>query len=148
MNSPHSPQLDKDPAERKINSLTLIIEERETERGFGIFLRGHPFTKSGGCDPRGQVKTQLGTNCVAPRPPASSAPGTEGTLSQQLSTSQILLSQLLGFLGGTVVKHLPANSGDTRDMGSIPRSGRSPGEGNGNPLQYSCLENPMDRGTW
>ena len=38
--------------------------------------------------------------------------------------------------------------GNTRDVGSIPRSGRSPGEGNGNPLQYSCLENPMDRGAW
>jgi len=41
-----------------------------------------------------------------------------------------------------VVKNLPANTGDVRDMGSIPQSGRSPGEGNGNPLQYSCLENP------
>ena len=45
-----------------------------------------------------------------------------------------------------VVKNLPANAGDIRDMGSIPRSGRSPERGNGNPLQYSCLENPMDRG--
>ena len=47
-----------------------------------------------------------------------------------------------------VVKNLPASVGDIRDMGSIPGSGRSPGEGNGNPLQYSCLENPMDRGAW
>ena len=47
-----------------------------------------------------------------------------------------------------MVKHLPVNAGDARDMGSIPGSGRSPGEGNGNPLQYSCLENPMDRGAW
>ena len=47
-----------------------------------------------------------------------------------------------------MVKNLPANAGDTGDTGSIPRSGRSPGEGNGNPLQYSCLENPMDRGGW
>ena len=45
-----------------------------------------------------------------------------------------------------VVKNLPANAGDIRDMGSIPRLGRPPGEGHGNPLQYSCLENPMDRG--
>ena len=44
-----------------------------------------------------------------------------------------------------MVKNLPANSGDT---GSIPGSGRSPGEGNGNPLQYSCLGNPMDRKAW
>ena len=48
----------------------------------------------------------------------------------------------MGFPGGIVVKNLPANAGD---MGSIPESGRSPEGGNGNPLQYSCLENPMDR---
>ena len=47
-----------------------------------------------------------------------------------------------------VVKNLPANAEDTRDVGSIPGSGRSPGDGHGNPLQYSCLENPMDRGAW
>ena len=47
-----------------------------------------------------------------------------------------------------VVKNLPVNAGDIRDVGSIPGSGRSPGEGNGKPLQYSCLENPMDRGAW
>ena len=47
-----------------------------------------------------------------------------------------------------VVKNLPAKAEDTRDMGSIPGSGRSPGVGNGTPLQYSCLENPMDRGVW
>ena len=53
-----------------------------------------------------------------------------------------------GFPGGSVVKDLPVNSRDLRDMGSIPGSGRCPGVGNGNPLQYSCLENPMDRGAW
>ena len=47
-----------------------------------------------------------------------------------------------------VVKNLPANPRDTRDVGSIPGSGRSPGRGNGNPLQYFCLENPMDKGAW
>ena len=47
-----------------------------------------------------------------------------------------------------VVKNLPANAGDIRDAGSVLGSGRSPGEGDGNPLQYSCLENPMDRGAW
>ena len=46
-----------------------------------------------------------------------------------------------------VVKNLTANAGDVRDEGSIPGSGRSPGGGHGNPLQYSCLESPMDRGT-
>ena len=47
-----------------------------------------------------------------------------------------------------MVKNLPANAEDMRDLGSIPGLGRSPGVGNGNPLQYSCLENPMDRGAW
>ena len=47
-----------------------------------------------------------------------------------------------------MVKNLPANEGDTGDLGLIPGLGRSPGERNGNPLQYSCLENPMDRGAW
>ena len=47
-----------------------------------------------------------------------------------------------------MVKNLPANAGDIRDLGSIPGSGRSPGGGHGNPLQYSCLENSMDRGAW
>ena len=47
-----------------------------------------------------------------------------------------------------MVKNLPASAGDIRDLGSIPGSGRFPGGGHGNPLQYSCLENPMDRGAW
>ena len=47
-----------------------------------------------------------------------------------------------------VVKSLPTNAGDIEDLGSIPGAGRSPGGGNGNPLQYPCLENPMDRGAW
>ena len=55
---------------------------------------------------------------------------------------------LLGFPGGTVVKNLPANAGDTGDESSIPGLGRSPGGGHGHPLQYSCLENPVDRGAW
>ena len=52
---------------------------------------------------------------------------------------------LEGFPGGSVVKNPPANA---EDLGSIPGSGRSPGEGNGNPLQYSCLGSPMDKGAW
>ena len=54
----------------------------------------------------------------------------------------------MGLPIGTVVKNSPANAGDTRDVGSIPGSGRSPREGNGNPLQYSCVENPVDREAW
>ena len=53
--------------------------------------------------------------------------------------------QKAGFLGDSVVENLPANIGD---VGLIPELGRSPGGGNGNPLQYSCLENSMDRGAW
>ena len=52
------------------------------------------------------------------------------------------------FPGGSVVKNLPVNAGDTGDMGLILGSGRSPGEGNGNTLQSSCMENLMDRGDW
>ena len=60
----------------------------------------------------------------------------------------------MGFPGGTTgkaVKHIGkvlANAGDTRDVGSIPGLGGSPGGGYGDPLQYSCLQNPMDRGAW
>ena len=52
------------------------------------------------------------------------------------------------FPGGPVVKNLPAKAGDAGDVGSVPGSGRSPGGGNGNPLQYSCLEYSIDRGAW
>ena len=54
----------------------------------------------------------------------------------------------MGFPGVLVVKNTPANTGDVRDMGLIPGLGRSLGGGHGNPLQYSCLENSMDRGAW
>ena len=60
--------------------------------------------------------------------------------------------KLVGFPGSSVVKkkkkNPPANARDTGDVGSIPGSRRSPGGGNGNPLQYHCLENPVDRGAW
>ena len=73
--------------------------------------------------------------------------------------SQTLLQDPLGCYGNydicpvlsqvaLVVKNPPVNAGEVRDAGSIPGSGISPGKGNGNPLQYSCLENPMDRGAW
>ena len=54
----------------------------------------------------------------------------------------------MGFPRGRVVKYLPAKAGNTGNTGSVPGLGRSPGEGNGNPLQYSCLGNLMDRGAW
>ena len=56
--------------------------------------------------------------------------------------------EAMGFPGGSGGKIPCANAGDTGDLGSMPESERSPEEGNGNPLQYSCLENPMDRGAW
>ena len=58
------------------------------------------------------------------------------------------ISQLGASQEAQVVKNLPAIAGDIRDVGSIPGLGRSPGGGHGNPLLYSCLENPMDRETW
>ena len=58
-----------------------------------------------------------------------------------------ILQYLWGFPGGTSGKE-PTNVGDIRDVGLIPWLGRSPEGGHGNPLQYTCLENPMDRGTW
>ena len=57
-------------------------------------------------------------------------------------------NQVLGFLGDSLVKNSPANAGDRRDLGLIPGSGRFPRGRNSNSLQYSCLENPMDRGVW
>ena len=62
-----------------------------------------------------------------------------------LFISWVILRISHGFPGGSVVKNPPANA---RDMGLLPRLGSSPREGNGNPLKYSCLENPMDGGTW
>ena len=59
-----------------------------------------------------------------------------------------VLIWLCPFPGSSVVKNLLANAGATGDLGSIPGLERSPGGGNGNPLQYSCLEKPMDRGAW
>ena len=60
----------------------------------------------------------------------------------------LLLNTIKDFPGGTVVKNPPTDERDARDMGLIPGSGRSLGERNCNPLQYSCLENPKDRGAW
>ena len=66
-----------------------------------------------------------------------------------LSKEEKLLSKHnRGFPGGSVLKNSPANTGDAGDTGWIPGLGRSPGEGSGNLLQYSCLGNPMDRGVW
>ena len=68
----------------------------------------------------------------------------EASVRPSLCTTQAVV----GFPGGSVIKNLPANAGDAGDMDSIPGLGKLPGEGNGSPLEYSCLENPMDRGAW
>ena len=77
---------------------------------------------------------------VKPGPPALQADSLPTELSGNIRCS--VNGSCLGFLGDLVVKNLPARAGN---VGSIPGSERSSGEGNGNPLQYSCLENPMDR---
>ena len=69
-------------------------------------------------------------------------------LSDQSSAKEYDLNSLISDTSGAVVKNPPANVGDARDVGSIPESRRSPEEGNCNPLQYSCLENAMDREAW
>ena len=71
-----------------------------------------------------------------------------GVLLFSSSRKQNLKKLLKDFPGSPVVKNSPANAGGVRDEGSIPGSGRFPGGGHGNPLQYSCLENPMDREPW
>ena len=79
-----------------------------------------------------------------------SATADQQQIQQQLDC-RLIARPWTNYLGSQVVlvvKNPPANAGDLRDAGSIPGSGRCPGGGNGNPLQYSCLENPMDRGAW
>ena len=72
----------------------------------------------------------------------------ESDTTERLNWTELNWCLRRGFPGGSVVKNPPGNAGDTEVVGSIPGSGRSPGVGNGNPLQYCCLENSMDRGTW
>ena len=66
---------------------------------------------------------------------------------QEVGRAYLLIWEM-NLSGGSVVKKLPGKAGDTGDGGLIPGLGKPPGGGNGNPLQYSCLENPMDRGAW
>ena len=98
---------------------------------------GNPFQYSFLENPHGQ-RSLVGNRVSGP------------TKSQTLLSryAQHTQGRVWGFLGGSVVKNPPVNAGDIRDTGSIPGSGRSAGGGHGNPLQYSCLENPMDRGAW
>ena len=65
-----------------------------------------------------------------------------------LDQKNVIYGVIQGFPGGAVVKNPAADQGDAGDEGSVPGSGRSPEEGNGQPLQYSCLGKPMNRGAW
>ena len=98
------------------------------------------------CSPWGykelDTTEQLNNNIVPGGFPGSSA-GSPGP--SPLRRDRLQTPVFLGFLGGSDGKESTSNSGD---LGLIPGLGRSPGEGNGNSLQYSCLENPMDRGAW
>ena len=69
-------------------------------------------------------------------------------VSRSQQETQYIITNSRGFLGGSMVKNPPANPGVARDVDSVPESGRSPGGGNGNPLQYSYQNNPTDRGAW
>ena len=80
-------------------------------------------------------------DCVSPQKNTAESPAQ--LAKDKSSPSRDLPSQVV-----LVVKNPPANAGDSRGLGSTPESGRSPGEGLGNPFQYSCLGNPMDRGAW
>ena len=98
-----------------------------------------------------EKETATHSSVLAWRIPGTGEPG--GLPSMRLPSVRHNWSDLAVAAGPShwvalVVKNLPANAGDIRDAGLIPGLGRFPGEGNGYPLQYSCLENPMDRGTW
>ena len=73
--------------------------------------------------------------------------GRDQTQNKKREEKSHLVRQERAFPGGAKVKNSPASAGDLRGLGSIPGSGRCPGGGHGNPLQHSCLENPMDRGS-
>ena len=79
-------------------------------------------------------------------PPSGRIQKPQNLWKETLQTDTHPEALLKGFLGRSAVENLPANAGDARDVGSIPGLGRSAGGEHGNPLQYSCLENPMDRG--
>ena len=80
--------------------------------------------------------------------PTSSVEGSVFTPSSAFLSLVFVLIALLTSVRASLVAQLVKNLPTIRDLGSVPWPGRSPGEGNGNPLQYSCLENPMDRGAW
>ena len=82
-------------------------------------------------------------------PGSSSDPRQESATARRHTGCSVTRFLIVSFVpGGSVVKNPPAKAGDTEDASSISGLGRSPGEGNGNPLQYSCLENFTDRGAW
>ena len=93
-----------------------------------------------------QLVNEAGMESWHPDPVDSKEPGLLFFVSKALNWEDLLPFE--GLSGGTSGKELPANAGDIRDMGSIFGSRRLPGEGHGNPLQYSCLGDPLGKGTW
>ena len=86
--------------------------------------------------------------CVLFNSPSKKKKGKTGSGYKGGQMSIPVINKTRDFPGGSVVKNLSASAEDARDMGSVPGLGRSPGGGSGNPVQYFCLENSMDRGAW
>ena len=92
-----------------------------------------------------------GWETPSPSKPGSCSPSCDGCAGESQGCRETFISVFLLHRASQValvVKNPPAEAGDVRDAGSVPGSGRAPGGGNGNPLQYSCLENPVDGGAW
>ena len=103
-----------------------------------------------GADPEGglqQVRATCNTNTLRPSLEQTANGMPRRGLWRRHGQTCISMN-VSGFPGGLVIKNPPASAGDARDAGLIPWSKRSPGSGNGNPLHYSCPENPTDEGAW
>ena len=120
----------------------MALFQTRMNRSHSFNILPHPFPEREDDRPFSGPE-DMRTPCSILRGPASLPQGHESTA---LWSCQTLSYRTPSFPGGRVLKNTPVNAGDIRDLGSMPGSGRSPGEGNGNPLWYSCLENSKDRG--
>ena len=115
--------------------------------GFLLFLKSNPSSS-----PSGTKFFVIVWSPISPHPNPINSTLAPGTIRHHFLLPKMTFNVPYQWQGTSQValgvKNPPANAGDTKDMGSIPRQGRSPRQGNGNPLQYSCLENSMDRGAW
>ena len=118
---------------------------KNTEGGYHAPYRwsSQPGVKPG--PPAGQAASLPPSHLGSPKRKCRRSPKDGPANSCSLSQLPPYLVRRMGFPGGSAIKRPLPHAGDTR---SVPRLGQSPGKGNGNPLQYSCLENPMDRGAW